>query len=109
MLGFFRRLLGARQTNDGYITIIYPVKDEGVVVNDTLSASFYDGLQCNVVSAGRAVDSDSCLEIDGWGFVDVSCQVETLPTFCINPATGLPMIDDFIDVGGNAFGFSSDL
>ena len=49
------------------------------------------------------------LKIDDWGFVDVSCQVETLPTFCINPATGLPMIDDFIDVGGNAFGFSSDL
>lgn len=109
MLGLFRRLLGAWRTNDGYITIIYPVKGEGVVINDTLSAAFSDNLQCNFVSAGFAVDSGSCLEADDWGFVDVSCQVDTPPTFCINPATGLPMIDDFVDGGGNMFGFSSDL
>jgi hypothetical protein len=109
MLGFFRRLLGARQTSDGYITIIYPVKDEGVVVNDTLSASLYEGLQCNVVSAGPAVDSASCMEVDDWSFVDVSCQFDTQQTFCINPATGLPMVDEFVDVGGNVFGFSSGL
>ncbi|MEX5449097.1 MULTISPECIES: hypothetical protein [Stutzerimonas stutzeri subgroup] len=109
MLGFFRRLLSARQTNDGYITIIYPVKNEGVVINDTLSAAFYDSLQCNVVSAGSAVDSASCIEVNGWSFVDVNCQFDAQPTFCINPATGLPMVDDFVDVGGNVFGFSSDL
>ncbi len=65
MLGFFRRLLGARQTNDGCITIIYPFKGEGVVINDTLTAAFSDNLQCNVDFTGFAVDSDSCLEIDG--------------------------------------------
>ena len=109
MLGFFRRLLGARQTNDGYITIIYPVKDEGVIINDTLSAAFYESLQCSVVSARSAVDSASCIEVDDWSFVDVSCQFDTQPTFCINPPTGLPMIDDFVDMGDNVFVFSSDL
>lgn len=109
MLGLVRRLLGAWRTNDGYITIIYPVKGEGVVINDTLSAAFSDNLQCNVDSAGSAVDSASCMEIDDWSFVDVSCQSDTQQTFCINPATGLPMVDDFVDVGGNVFGFSSGL
>lgn len=109
MLGFFRRLLGVRRTNDGYITIIYPVKDEGVVINDTLSAAFSDSLQCNFVSAGFAVDSAPCLEVDELDIRDVSCQFDSQSTFCINPATGLPMIDDFVDMGGNVFGFSSDL
>jgi len=30
------------------------------------------------------------------------------PTFAMNPGTGLPMLNDFVDVGGTPFGMSDD-
>jgi ubiquitin C-terminal hydrolase len=111
MLEFFRKLLGLRRINDGYITIIYPVKGEGVVVNDTLSGTVSQALQCNapaVHSAGSAVDSTLGVEVDDWYVVDVGYQSDIQTAFYINPATGLPMTDDFVDAGGNVFGFSLD-
>lgn len=109
MLGFFRKLLSARRINDGYITIIYPVKDEGVVINDTLSVAFCESLQCNAPFAPLDVDPASGAEIEDWHFADFVCEFDMQPTISINPATGLPMIDDFVDIGGDVIGFSSDI
>ncbi|WP_417779582.1 hypothetical protein [Stutzerimonas xanthomarina] len=109
MLSFFRKRLSVRRINDGYITIIYPVKDEGVVINDTLSGAFCESLQCKGPLAPLDVDPASSAEIEDWHLANFVYEFGTQPMLCINPASGLPMINDFVDVGGNVVGFSSDI
>lgn len=89
MLGLFRRKFGRDLLHRGYITIIYPRKGKGVVIHDSLSA-----IPSQVATTGGQPAE----------------QFEIFPIFdapitTINPATGLLMVDEFIDAGGNPFGF----
>ncbi|WP_313238915.1 MULTISPECIES: hypothetical protein [Stutzerimonas] len=89
MLGLFRRRFDRDSLHTGYITIVYPRKGKGVVIHDSL----------NAINSKAATPSGQPVE-----------QFEMFPIFdepttTINPATGLLMVDEFIDVGGNPFGF----
>ncbi len=83
MLGFFRKLLSVRRTYDGYITIIYPIKDEGVVINDTLSGAFCESLQCNGSLAPLDVDPASGAEIEDRHLANFVYEFGTQPMLCI--------------------------
>ncbi|MBF0675112.1 hypothetical protein [Pseudomonas sp.] len=100
MVKYFRSLFGVGSFNDGYITIVYRGRNESVVIHDTLSG---DGSE---PQCGNTLLQES--------FIEPSFDVDSVlsePPFnhgallLTNPATGLPMIDDFVDAGGNLFGF----
>ena len=65
----------------------------------------------SVFSPDCANDAGSdayCVPLDVSSTPDVStacCEsCDTAPHFMVNPASGLPMIDDILDVAGNTFG-----
>ena len=93
MLKLFRRLFKSDSFNDGYITIVYLAKGNGVIVRNTLTSSW------EVTS-----------EMDGHDVLELISEppFDDDPLFIMNPATGLPMINDFIDVGGNPIGSGGD-
>lgn len=82
-----RAWLRPKSIGEGYITIIYPQRGRGVVIHDTLTkGATYSG--------------------SGIAYAE---ELEVLkPMFEFNPATGLPMVSDCFDAGGNAFGFGDD-
>ncbi|HBC00745.1 MAG TPA: hypothetical protein DC032_09220 [Pseudomonas sp.] len=96
MLSFFRRLFRSQSFDaDGYITIVYPQKGHGVIVHDTLTSN----RPLSTANYMHTADSIDLLEEE--------FQSDE-PMFMTNPATGLPMLNDFIDTGGNMFGFGGD-
>jgi hypothetical protein len=104
MLDFFRKFLGLRSFDDGYITIIYPVRGQGVVLNDSLSADLLE-----VELPGAFAENMNVLDAaEEDGDVSEKDAFNREPLFCINPGTGLLMVDDFIDCGGNLFGCSDN-
>lgn len=81
---------------DGYITMIYLGKNRSVVVHDSLSVpedTFIAGIELNKLNVVE-------------GFEYVVPRIESIAL--INPATGLLMMNEHIDVGGNFFGFGDD-
>jgi hypothetical protein len=94
MLRLFKWLFGfSSRDEQGYITVIYPENGRGIVIHDTLSIS-RPGYLYEVGSSSSNGSGDECASI----------SLFEEPTFMVNPSTGLPMMDEFIDVGGNAFG-----
>ncbi|WP_104098595.1 hypothetical protein [Stutzerimonas kunmingensis] len=104
MISFFRKRLGGQNFNNGYITIVYPARGQGIVVNDSLSAESLE-----VPLPGAFAENILILDFEKEDD-DLSGEdaFNREPLFCINPGTGLLMVDDFIDCGGNLFGCSDD-
>ncbi|WP_312591477.1 hypothetical protein [Stutzerimonas nitrititolerans] len=112
MLKLFQRLFRFDSFNDGYITIVYCGQKQGIIVHDTLS-----GDSCDSCDSFNSVDrhySDTPAQDLGLepsfdhGFVFSEPLIDHGPLFLTNPATGLPMVDNFVDAGGNTFGFGGD-
>ncbi|PNF57534.1 hypothetical protein CXK99_21165 [Stutzerimonas stutzeri] len=89
-------------TADGYITMIYLEKDRSVVVHDSLSES--DEIFTSAIEVNEPNVEDGCMPEESFDYP--MAQME--PTSLINPATGLLMLNEHIDVGGNCFGFGDD-
>ena len=76
--------------NDGYITMLYLGGGRRILIHDSLGELRYEGIQadCDFPAEQQELDEFA------------SCE----PMFLVNPSTGLLMLDDYIDIGGNFFG-----
>jgi len=74
-----------------------------VTVHDSLSGDSLDRHYSNMQAQELGVEAsfDHC-------FVFSEPLMDHGHLFLMNPATGLPMVDDFVDAGGNTFGFGRD-
>lgn len=88
---------------DGYITIIYPERTNGIVVHDSLSEP--DGISISPIEVNELNVEESWAPEESF---DDYVMARMEPTSLINPATGLLMLNEHIDVGGNFFGFGDD-
>lgn len=86
--------------NPGYQTRIYPTISDPIVIHDTLDF-------------GPAITAHKSERINSFWHVEDAPKSSSKNnfwcdnTFDINPASGLPMAGDCLDVGGNIFGTSS--
>ncbi len=97
----FKRFLQKRrrpaESEDGYITIIYPRRGCSVVIHDSLNKGTSHSAPPNpVVEFEDEADIDIVTNDRG------HCSAAP-PMF--NPANGLLMLNDFFDIEGNPYGF----
>lgn len=87
---------------DGYITMIHLGKNRSVVVHDSLSEpdeTFTAGIEVNKLNAEEGYMPEESFDY-------AMPRIE--PMVLVNPGTGLLMLNEHIDVGGNFFGFGDD-
>lgn len=95
MLGLFKWLLGSSSPDeDKYITNAHPEHGGATMVYDTLGAEAPDSLRECDSSSGTGLDVESSAVM----------LFDDEPSFLVNPSTGLPMVDELMDVSGNFFG-----
>jgi len=113
-----------RPANSAYTAIIYPSQGKAVVVHDGLGIRHerpwyqIDSLADEGMDTSRAFDS-MLHDHTGWDHsfdpvhsiqteeissVFSTLNFESMETFWVNPANGMPMLDSCFDVMGNAFG-----
>ncbi|MBD3876021.1 hypothetical protein IEG05_12355 [Pseudomonas kunmingensis] len=97
-------MLSKESPNLGYKTIIYPNPGQPIVIYDSL----YHG---QVASEQQLSEISKLWEVDKEFFDDMNtADLRYLapefgfPTLEVNPCTGLPMLNDAIDVAGNVYG-----
>jgi hypothetical protein len=97
-------MLSKEPPNLGYKTIIYPNPGQPIVIYDSL----YHG---QVASEQQLSEIYKLWEVnedffDELNTADLRCLTPELgfPTLEVNPCTGLPMLNDAIDVAGNVYG-----
>lgn len=97
LISALNRKLLRQKFNPGYQTRIYPTINDHIVIHDTLDC-------------GPSITVEQSERISYfWHVEDVAetnCWYDD--TFDINPASGLPMADGCLDVGGNTYGTSSN-
>jgi len=98
------KMLSNESPSHGYKTIIYPKPGQPIVIYDSL----YHG---QVASEQQLNEIYKLLEVDEEIFEDLNtADLRGLapefgfPTLGVNPCTGLPMLNDAIDIAGNVYG-----
>ncbi|UIP31120.1 hypothetical protein [Stutzerimonas kunmingensis] len=95
-------MLSKESPSLGYKTIIYPISGQPLVIHDSL----YDGqiasdAQLSELSEFWKIDEQ---DFDALNTADLHNLDLGFPSRKVNPCTGLPMLDDAIDVAGNIYG-----
>ena len=104
LLHKFIKIPSNESPSNGYKTIIYPNPGQPIVIYDSL----YHG---QIASEQQLSEISKLWEVEEEVFEDLNtANLRYLapelgfPTLEVNPCTGLPMLNDAIDVAGNVYG-----
>jgi hypothetical protein len=104
LLSKFITMPSKESSSHGYKTIIYPKPGQPIVIFDSL---YYGQVaseqQLNELSEFWKVDELVFEDLNTVDFRNPDLEI-SFRTVEINPFTGLPMLNDVIDVAGNVYG-----